>query len=387
MSSPGAVPPPDLSAYVDLRPYDIPDQDIIDTAIAALKLNLPGWIPREGNTEMVIIESVALEIAEAIVAVNRLPGAVVEAILLLAGVDRDYGAPPVATAEITFGDLLGHTVPGGTRVVLRMDDSTSVVFLVEPPGLTVNPGSDSGTVSLIGDVFTAVANGVPAGTRLDMADPLPFVESVELTAAIADGRDSETDDGWRDRGVQRLSRLSDAYVVPRHFQAAALERPEVEVALAIDLYDPTQAGVPGDHVGHITVAVLGENATALSIAAKDAIETDLEAGAVGMLDVHVMDATVVSVPVAATVVAADGADSAIVTANIQEAVANYLDPLAWSFGGTVYLNEMISLIDQVEGVSRVVAVTINAVAADYVLTGVAALPDAGTVTVTIQAGP
>lgn len=381
MSSPGALPPPDITAYVDLRPFDVPDQLIVDTALAQAKLNLPGWTPNEGDIEVLLIESLALEIAEAIVAVNRVPGAVTQALLLLAGVSPDYGAPPSATATITFGDDLGHTVPAGTRVHLRLSDGTSVTFLVEPPGLTVLAGDDSGVVSLIGDSFTARANGVGAGALLEMADPVPFVDSVTLNTAVVDGRDPETDAQWRDRGVQRLSRLSDALVIPRQFQAAALERAEVAAALAIDNYDPT-TGPAGSNPGHITVAVLGDGGAPLSVEAKDAIRNDLDVRSVGVLVVHVIDATVVTVPVTTTVIPIAGADFAVVTTNVQAAVAAYLDPLKWTFGSTIYLNEMISLIDQVQGVDRVVTVTINGVAANYAIAGVAGLPKAGTVTVT-----
>lgn len=383
MSSP-VNPPPDLSAYVDLRVYDVTDQEIVDTAIAALQFNLPGWVPNEGNTEVLIIESLALQMAEAIVAINRLPGAVVTAVLSLAGVDRDYGAPPVATATVSFADLLGHTVPGGTRMRLALGDGDEVTFLVEPPGLTVAPGGSSGMVSLVGESFTAAANGVAAGTPLTLVDRLPWIESVTLATTVADGRDTETDEQWRDRGVARLSRLSDALVTTSHFTAAALEEENVTAALTLDLYNSAAgSGVPGDHPGHVTVAVLGPNGTALSAPAKAALEASLEERAVAMLDVHVMDVTVVTVPVATTVVPVAGWVWADVQASVQSAVAGYLDPLAWTFGaGKIYLNEMISLVDQAPGVSRVVSLTINGVAGDYTISGVAGLPKAGTVTVT-----
>jgi len=382
VSSPGALPPPDITSYVDLRPFDQPDQVIVDTALAQAKLNLPGWTPNEGDIEVVMIESLALEMAEAIVAVNRLPGAVVQALLLLAGVSPDYGAPPSATATVTFGDDLGHTVPAGTRVHLRLSDGSSVTFLVEPPGLTVFPGDSTGVVSLIGDVFTARANGVGAGALLEMADPVPFVDGITLNSPVVDGRDPETDDAWRDRGVQHLSRLSDALVIPRQFQAAALERPEVAAALALDNYDPATGPDPGDNPGHITVAVLGDGGAPLSIEAKDAIRADLDTRTVGMLVVHVVDATVVTVDVATVVIPVPGSDFAVVTDNVEAALTAYLDPLGWTFGSTVYLNELISLIDRTQGVDRVVTVTIEGAAADYAITGVAALPDAGTITVT-----
>lgn len=380
MSSP-ILPPPDITGYVDLRIFDVSDQVIIDTAIANTRLNLPGWVPNEGNTEVILIESTALLIAEAIVAVNRLPGAVAAAMLMLAGVSRDLGAPPSATATVTFADTLGHTVPGGTRIFLTLGDGSSIVFLVEPPGLTVPGGSTFGDVSLIGDTFTAAANGTTAGGALTMADQLTSVQSVVLSSDVAGGRDPESDNAWRDRGVERLSRLSDALVVPSHFTAAALENPAVAAALTLDLWDGS-GGAPGDDPGHITVAVLGPNGATLSAGDKADLEASMETRAVAVLDVHVINATVVTVPVATKVVPAAGFVFATVQASVTAAITAYLDPLAWTFGSTIYLNEMISLIDQVPGVDRVVTITLNAVAADYVLSGVASLPKAGTITVT-----
>lgn len=382
MSSPIA-PNPDITSYVDLRLFDLTDQQIVATALAALQLNIPGWVPREGNTEVVLLESVALEISEAVTTINRLPGAVVQAILLLIGVDRDSGAAPIASATFTVGDTIGHTIPGGTRLYLPLDDGTVVVFLVEPPGLDIPPGSSTGTASIIGDTFTGAANGVADGTVLLMADPIPFIENVVLASTVADGRDRESDNEWRDRGVTRLSRLSDALVLPRHFEAATLERPEVERALAIDLYDPLQVGDPGDHPGHITVAVLGEDGSLLSTEAKDAIEQDLEAAAVAVLDVHVVDIAIDIVPFAIQVHLQDGFTSGSVITAVQDAVAAYVDPLTWRWGGIIRLNEMISLADRVSGVDYVGTVTIDGVAGNYTLSGASTLPKAGVVTVTI----
>jgi hypothetical protein len=385
MSSPGVIPPIDLSGYVDLRLYDVSDQAIVDTAIAATRLNLPGWVPNEGNTEVVIIEALALEIAELIVTANRLPGAVAVAILGLIGVTRDLGAPPTATATITFGDLLGHSVPAGTRAHLLLADGSTVTFLVEPPGLTVAPGAGDGVVSLIGDTYTSAANGTPAGTPLVMADRVSFIDSIVLATDVADGRSPETDSEWRDRGVGRLSRLSETLVLPRHFVAAALEDPLVGIAVGLDSYDPGGGGVPGDNPGHMTVAVLDEVGAALSAPTKAALELSMEASALAILDVHIMNAAVVTVAVAATVVPVAGATWITVRDSVVAAIQAYLDPIAWaqrSGGTTIYHNEMVSLIDQVSGVERVVSVTVAASSADYAITGIAALPKAGVVTIT-----
>lgn len=382
MTSPNIQPSPDISAYVDLRIYDVSDQEIVDTGLAAAQLNLPGWVPREGNTEVVLMESLALETSEGVVAINRLPGAVLAALLLMAGVDKDFGAAPEATATFTLGDTLGHTIPAGTRLYLMLDDGSTVTFLVAPPdGLIIDPGDSTGTVEIIGDEFTAAANGIAAGVTLVMADPVPFIDSVALATDVADGRDPETDDEWRDRGVARLSRLSDALVLPRHFEAAALEDVAVARAVALDLWDGS-GGAPGDDPGHITVAVLGDGGVALSAPAKAAIETSLEERAVAILDVHVIDVTIVTVPVAVQVHVADGFDSAEVTQAVEDAVTAYIDPLVWTWGGTIRRFELVSLVDRVDGVDYVMTLTINGVAADYTVTGAASLPKAGVVTVT-----
>ncbi len=384
MTSPNvSPPPPDLTAYVDLRIFDRSDQDVVEAALAALQLNLPGWIPSEGNTEVLLMESFALEIAEAIVAVNRLPGAVVQALLLIAGVDKDAGAAPIASATFTLGDSIGHTIPGGTRIYLPMDDGSSVTFLVEPPGLTIASGDDTGTVSIIGDTFTSAANGLTAGRAMVMADPVPFIESVQLATTVADGRDPESDNDWRDRGVARLSRLSDALVLPRHFVAAALERAEVARAVGIDLWNPLGAGDPGDDPGHMTVAVLGDGGAALSTETKNEIEADLEARAVAVLDVHVVDVTIDTVDVSTTVSIFDGFDEAITLQAVEDAITAYIDPLVWTWGGIIRHNEIVALVDRVDGVDYVASVTIDgSPTADYTISGPATLPKAGVVTAT-----
>lgn len=387
MSSPSGLPVLDLSAYVDLRMFDLTDQEIIAAALAQLELNLPELELREGHMETVILESIALEIAELIVALNRLPGAVVETVIQLAGVTRDVGAEPTATATVVAGDTVGHTIPAGTRVWLPLPSGDAVTFLVEVDSNgdepTIPPTETSVVVSLIGAEYTAAANGMPIGTVLELADPVPWIDTITLATAATGGRDAEDDDSWRDRGVTRLSRLSDALVTPAHFEAAALEDPAVGRALVLDVWDGS-GGSPGDDPGHVTVCVLGEDGTLLSAPEKAALEASMEDRTVATLDVHVLDAVIDNVDVATTVTLLDGYESDLVEDAVTSAIEAYLNPLTWRAGATVLLNELIALIDRVEGVDHVTTVLINGVAGNLALSSARALPTADDITVTVS---
>lgn len=387
MSEPLSQPPPDLGAYVDLRPFDPPDQELIDAMISHYGILNPGWIAREGNTEVLLMETLALGTAEAAVAVNRLPGAVVEAILHMANVDRDYGAPATCQATVTLADGLGYTIPTGTRFYLTLPTST-VVFLLEPPDVQIASGQTSATLNLISNTNTAAGNGVEPGTRLLLADQLHMVHTVELTTVVTGGRDPETTEVWRDRGVARFRRFSDALVVPRHFDAALDEDPRVGRVLTIDLWDGSVVtpGVPGDNPGHVTVAVIGPDGFELPAADLTALETTVEGQAAAMLDVHVVNAVIDELTIAATVNTAADYDQATVLAAAELRIREYLDPLTWPASEPVRHYELISELDRVPGVNYVVSVTINAAAADYTLSGPRALPRAATNGVTITAG-
>lgn len=386
MTTPSYQPPPDTSGYVDLRIYDVTEQQIIDAALAATQQNLPEWTPSEASTEVLLMEGLGLQVSEAVVAINRLPGAVLETLLRFAGVEKDYGAAPTAVAQVVCADTAGHTIPGGTRFYLpTADGSDVVVMLVEPPGVDIPTGQTTGTVSLIGDVYTDRVNGVPIGTPLQMVAPLPFVDTAVLTTAVADGRSPENNDQWRDRGVNRLSRLSEALVLPRHFEAAALENANVSRAVAVDNTDPTTAGT-GDDPGHITVAVLGDGGAALSAAAKLEIEQALEDQAIAILNVHVVDITVTTVTLSVTVHLSDASDPAGTSAAVKNAIIAYIDPLTWEYGTVVRRNEIVSLVDQVPGVDYVQSVTITGGNGngDFVLPTASAVPDATAASVTVS---
>ncbi|MGH3926773.1 MAG: baseplate J/gp47 family protein, partial [Pseudonocardiaceae bacterium] len=338
---------------------------------------------REYSTEVLVMETTALGIAENVAAINRLPGAVVEAILRLAGVERDFGAPAVATATVDLADGLGYTIPTGTRFYLQLATGT-VVFLSEAPDVQIPAGGTSGTVNLISQINTEAANGVTAGARLVLADQLHMVQTVTLASTVTSGRDPETDSEWRDRGVARLKRLSDALVVPRQFVAAIDEDPRIGRVMGIDLWDGSLGSplAPGNYPGHLTVAVLDPDGVALSAPVLTELEATLEALAAAMLDIHVINATLDTITVVSTIRTKAGFTPATVAAAVAAAIRSYVNPITWEAGAPLRHNEFVSVIDQVPGVDYVATVTLNGSSGDVTASTPKALPNAGTVTIT-----
>jgi uncharacterized phage protein gp47/JayE len=382
-ASPEIITHPDAPGYVDLSLYDVDEQELVDRALADAATKLPEWQPREGNTEVALIEAQALQVSETAYALNRLPAIVLQALLVLYNVERDPGTATSGRVAFTLSDTNGHVVPAGTRLRATVSTTGEVVDLVTVEPLEVLSPASVGQVDVKATEAGDAGNGLAAGAVLELVDAVSYVNRVELVAALAGGRDPETDEQLYDRGALLLSRLVSTLVLPAHFTAAALENVSVGRAATLDLYDPGQVGVPGNHGGHITVAVADDLGNPLSATTRTMIAADLASKSHAGLALHVVDPTITTVTVDVTVTRVVP-DASAVQAAVVEALQGYLDPAAWPWGGVIYRNEIIALVDRVAGVGRVVSLALNSGATDVTLAGVAPLAKAGTVTVTVQ---
>lgn len=374
---------PDITPYVDLTLYDADAQSLTDAALAWIAAKFPDFSPRESDTAVVVIEALALEVEAAVFAINRVPGAVLQALLRLYGVEPDPGTPATATVTVTAADTTGHTVPTGTRFLLDPNDGTDPVILATVADLTIAPGTSSGAVAVVADGDPRVdLNGTPAGTPVEVLDAVAFIDTATLASALAGGSDPEEDTDYLTRAAARLQRLVTTLVRPDHFTAAAAEQTYVARAFTVDTYDPTQ-NPPTGRSGHVTVVVAGPDGAPLAATDKTALELTLEEQALAVLDVHIADATTTTVNITATVRRDLGADPADVDAAVRDALTGYLNPATWPFASTVYRNDLIGLLSKVDGVARVVSV--DAPAADVALPGVGPLAKLGAVNLTVIA--
>lgn len=370
----------DSPELVPLTLVDLTEQDLVDIAVADATVKLPGWVPREGHTEVVVLEAQALITAELVYALNLLPDAVLEAVIGLYGLARDAGAPPSASFTLATSSTTPVLVPSGTR--LRVSYNTvDVLDFLTTTDLSI-AANGSATVVATAVENTSVLNGTPTGVSTELVDAISTVDTVTLASAVTGGRGVETSVQYRSRGANLFRRLTSTLVLPAHFTAASLEVAGVARAQTLDNFNPTLGtGSPGSHPGNVTVAAAVAGGGALSTPVKDALVSDLTSKAHSGLAIHVIAPTITAVPITVSVTLVPGFASATVIAAVNAALAAYLNPDAWAWSGTVYRNELISLIDRVPGVGRVV--TLTAPAADVALAGVAPLAQAGVLTTAV----
>lgn len=374
---------PDLSQYIDLKIYDKDPTDILNTGLEELKSLLPEWTPREDNTEVMLLQALSVMVAESVYSINRLPGSILTGLLKLYGIDRDAGAFATVDVEFQVQNNLGYTIPRGYRLSLPQQQGFGSLVLETVSGLAVPAGNTSGVVQAQAVTVGDQANGVPAGTRLEVLETGGyFINSVSTVTPIVGGRTEEDDKDWFNRGIQRFGRLTDTLVVPRHFELAAMERPEVNRARALDSYNSDAgSGVVGDHPGHLTMALYGDSSP-LSASEKQGVIDSFVDRKFGPLILHTVDPVVTTVNVNITVKPNSGFSNARVVDAVQYALRQWLNTDTWPWKGTVFVNELNGVVAQLPEVDYVTLLTQPA--ANVILNGAAPLATLGTVNVLLN---
>lgn len=386
------MPSPDVVTYLGLELTDLDEQTLVDTALANAVETFPDWVPREGNTEVVLLEQMAVMGGDVAYIVNQLPGTITEVALRIMGAARDQGTPPIATATVTLSDDAGHTIPTGTVVRLDLGDNVDPVDFTTVEDLVIAPGATTGTVSIEAGEATIEANGQPAGTTLELLDAIPYIDTVTLASDVAGGTGPEDGNAFLTRAIPLLSRLTNTLVRPIDVEAYVAEaHPEVQRIKAVDLWNPADTGTPaGSALGYITVAVAAAAGASIGSTSRDLIAAELAGRMHAGLVVTVVDADVTTVDVDITVLRYSNADPTATEAAVLAVIGAYLDPDTWDWSNTVRINEVIAVADRAAGVDTVLDVQLAATgdplaASDLTLTGYAPLAKVGTVTITVQA--
>jgi uncharacterized phage protein gp47/JayE len=354
------------------------EDDLVAAAVTHIKSVMPEWQPRGGNTEMVLIEALAVMLGPEILSLQLLGPRVAELILGLIGTTRSPGSAARGRVDITVTNSSPtQVIPAGTRLRLALDTSIETVDLFTTEDLAVITSETlTGQVNVIAERLGSLPNGAPTGAPVSVVDNLPFVESAKLATALLGGADLEDDDVFFARGAATLARQNSTLVHPEQFEYAALSRVGIGRALTLDNYDPAAPGVTT--FGHVTVAVAGLDGLAIDPTLMEEARLALAEQALASLSIHVIAPTYTPVDIAVTVKAAPGWSETAVQASVTAALEAWINPLTWAWDDSATQFEIVAVVGNAPGVREVTAAP-----ATVDLTGVAPLPTLGAIEVTV----
>lgn len=359
------------------RPEISTDPDEVTTRILdGLGDRLTGWEPVEGAPEVALAEELGRETA-------ILGALAVEVIdLAAAGFGETVfrfsafqGEAATIAVQLTLTEV-GEVLPAGFLVVGVNANGDEVAFELTEE---TTPATTTPLLTLRALDVGTFANGVPDGD-LTVVTATATVVSATAIAQSTGGVDPESLGDYLSRLTDYVATLRPGGVLGTDLAALARSVPGVYRALGVDLYDPAAPLVDSERT--VTVFPVDETGAPVSPAVAAEVLAELEASREVNFIVHVAEPTYTGVDVVYTAVAEPGAVPSAVEAAADAAVLAWLagfgstaeDPTAWVAGAVVRYLDLARVIGTVPGVAFLSALTINGVAGDLTLTGVAPLP-------------
>ena len=201
------MPSPDVSQYVDLTLFDASSQTIYTNAIEYAQVALPELVVREGSIEAVVLQSMALEVQEAIYAINRLPGAITEVLLRMLDLEHLTGERTSGVARFVGTTTGSFVIPVGTRLFYQEDSQSDPLVLTTVSEVTAAHTRSISSISRTGTAVTVATNtrhGLSVGdvvsitgtTTLDEASrtilTVPSLSTFTYTSAVSGSASATT---------------------------------------------------------------------------------------------------------------------------------------------------------------------------------------------------
>lgn len=369
--------------FVDI-PFT-PDADqMADDAVDELQSTWQDWEPDDADPEVILIEACAPMAAEAEAMAAQMPAeALRTAGTQLYGIDYDEGSPAQTTVTLTFVDGSGYTVPAGGQINI----DGYAFGLINDATIPADPGS--GPFVLAGvpvacAVYTQEANGL-TGTTVVSLDLPQSVSTITVDSATTDGTDPMDDDEFLLKVVAKLQLRADTLITARDFALEATLVPGIGFAWAV-----------GNNAREVQVTIADPNGLPVPQDVKDALDLIYSDPSVRSVNVNyeILDPTYTEIDVTWSVVATSQQAAIGLEDVIDQRLTTLLSPLTAEKDGTgmIYRNLVLARIGALQGVERVVDVTLATPTAgasvnsngDVVMVGgAAALPTPGTFTATV----
>lgn len=359
----------------------------------------PQWVPAEGNLDVWILRAVTALAAE-----NRDIASDVQDDIFryfgatLVGIAPHNATPAQGTTTWVMNDNAGHIIPVGTTVGIR-DPFGNLQAFVTVNDVTVPNGSSAtaaGEVSIVALQSGSQANGIgTAGGPVELIDVLDWVQSITLIATTVGGGDAEFDADYLARLGTTLQHLSQRPILPDDFSWLAMQAdPTIARAIGIDGYNPGDSTYNNMRMMAVAAVDAGGNAVSAPIKAK--IDALLQANREVNFVVSVIDPKYTTINVVTTIRIQAGFDGSATDSAVTAAINNFLSPAYWGISPqatqsesaytwletpTVFFNDMVAVITNVQGVDHVISLTLNAGTADITLATPAALTRPGTIAI------
>jgi len=367
--------------------WDPPELDtdpasVTDKMVDRLMERQPGWESYDGALEVALLESVGAESA-------TLNAGVQEALSVYAAVGIgvtafqlpvDAGLTASLTADVEVNSV-GSEIPTGFAVTGVTPAGVEVAFeLLE--GITAD--ATTVTVTLTATDTGDYANQVPAGP-LTVITSTTDVSAVTATSASTGGADAETLEDYLDRLTDYLASLRPGGVRASDLATLARTVPGVERAIGIDLYDPsdTTPAASQQHERTATVVAIDDAGQAVT---SPTLQATLEEAREVNFIVHLAQPKYTAVQIAVTVTKRPTADTDVVEAAVELAVARFIAPdrwgsttdapQSWTERSKLRTYDIAAAVLSVPDVASIETIQINGGTADVTLPGPAALPRA-----------
>jgi hypothetical protein len=391
-----------------------------------LRTQIPGWEPRPGNIESILVEGVAQMLAEVVDQVSLVPPAVfAEMGQTIFGIPMRPAVAAVATATLGIkADAPAMTVPQQTQITVQTPSGEAAVFATTRD-LPV-PASSSNqalAVPVEAQVPGEDANGAQGDSDAGTANLVTAVDGVERVqvSPAQGGVEEEDQEAYLDRLADLLTIMAPRAITAHDFAVVGGQVPGVGRVLVLDNYVPAsgdfvssppravgdssspevkpapQTGVPRATTLAITAEGGGLPDTALMQRVYEAMVAAREVNTLSF----VISPAYTTIDVQATVVAFPGHDPATVAAAAEASVRQWLDPgqwgldpqsrePTWSQNTAARLYEAVDWLNRATGVHYATTVQIRAGGgswgtADVPLPGAAPLPMAGQILIAGQA--
>ena len=284
------------------------------------------------------------------------------------------------TLTRTASDTAIRIVDAGTEFNIEGADCTPVAFQTIADA-TFPLSTATVAVDLIAVLPGTGGNGLT--TVLSPAQALAWYASLTLTAATSGGEDPESDDEYLNRAADTRPGRAFTIVQPDDLARFLRNQPSVDRALVIDNYDP---GPPNASAGgHITAITIDAAGAELSGGVMSALQAAAQDSAVTGLAIHIIAPTANPITVVFAGKARAGFDPADVETRAEQAVLDFLARSRWGLPDSgderdwidtpiVRYQDIVTVLNNVQGFSHYTSLTINGGTADVTMTGPGALP-------------